>query len=176
LKKETWMKTVKFALMVMAVLLLPAYSHALDLGSVRISFLEGDVQMRTSEAGEWVPAAVNTPLDEGDELWVPEGGRMEFQLNTGTAVRLDENSALQILTLERTSSQFYLTEGHAYVNHNSPRGNVIQFDTPVASLRSYERSVFRVDVPDQFTDLSVFTGSVDAEGRDGKTRSTRAGP
>jgi uncharacterized protein DUF6600/FecR-like protein len=164
------MKIFKLIFLVLTVLLLPRYAHALDLGSVRISFLEGDVQMRTTEAGEWVPAAINTPLDEGDELWVPEGARMEFQLNTGTAVRLDENSALQILTLERASSQFYLTEGHAYINHNAPRGNVIQFDTPVSSLRSYDRSVFRVDVPDQFTDLSVFTGSVDAEAIDGRMR------
>ena len=164
------MKRGRVVLLVLAVLLLPVYASAAPLGSARISFLEGDVQMRTTEAGEWFPAAVNTPLDEGDELWVPEDARMEFQLNTGTAVRLDQNSALQILTLERTSSQFYLTEGHAYINHNAPRGNVIQFDTPVASLRSYDRSIFRVDVPDQFTDLSVFTGSVDAEAIDGRTR------
>jgi hypothetical protein len=164
------MKTVRVVLLVLAVLVLPVYAPAAPLGSVRISYLEGDVQMRTIETGDWVPAAVNTPLDEGDELWVPEGGRMEFQLNTGTAVRLDQNSALQILTLERTSSQFYLTEGHIYVDHNAPRGNVIQFDTPVSSLRSYDRSVFRVDVPDQYTDVSVFRGSVDAEGIDGRTR------
>ena len=163
-------KKMKVILLVMAVLLLPRYADALDLGSVRISFLEGDVQMRTTEAGDWFPAAVNTPLDEGDELWVPEGGRMEFQLNTGTSVRLDQNSALQILTLESNSSQFYLTEGHMYVDHNAPRGYVIQFDTPVSSLRAYDRSVFRVDVPDQYTDVSVFRGSVDAEGSDGRTR------
>src|SRR4026208_115237 len=100
------MKTVKIILSVLAVFLLPAYAGAAPLGSVRISFLEGDVQMRTTET-DWVPAAVNTPLDEGDELWVPDGGRMEFQLNTGTAVRLDQNSALQILTLESNSSQLY---------------------------------------------------------------------
>ena len=164
------MKTSKVIFLVMAVLLLPTYAHALTLGSVRISFLEGDVQMRTTEAGDWVPAAVNTPLDEGDELWVPEGGKMEFQFNTGTSVRLDQNSALQILTLESSSSQFYLSEGHMYVDYNAPRGNVIQFDTPVSSLRAYDRSVFRVDVPDQYTDVSVFRGWVDAEGRDGKTR------
>jgi len=164
------MKRMKVILLLMAVFLLPGYAQSAPLGSVRISLLEGDVQMRTAEAGDWLPAAVNTPLDEGDELWVPDGGRMEFQLNTGTAVRLDQNSALQILTLERTSSQFYLSEGHIYVDYNAPRGNVIQFDTPVSSLRSYDRSVFRVDVPDQFTDVSVFRGSVDAEGRDGNTR------
>jgi len=164
------MKIVKMFLLVMAVLLVPALAHSAPPGSVRISFLEGDVQMRTAETGDWVPAAINTPLDEGDELWLPEGGRMEFQLNTGTAVRLDQNSALQILTLERTSSQFYLTEGHVYVDHNAPRGNVIQFDTPVSSLRAYDRAVFRVDVPDQYTDVSVFRGSVDAEGLYGNTR------
>jgi hypothetical protein len=164
------MKTVKTIFLVMAVLLLPVYAQSAPLGSVRISFLEGEVQMRTTETGDWVPAAVNTPLDEGDELWVPDGGRMEFQLNTGTAVRLDQNTALQILTLERDSSQFYLTEGHIYVDHNAPRGNVIQFDTPVSSLRSYDRAVFRVDVPDQYTDVSVFRGTVDAEDVDGRTR------
>jgi hypothetical protein len=101
-QQESEMKTVKMILLVLAVLLLPVYAHAAPRGSIRISFLEDDVQMRTTETGDWVPAAVNTPLDEGDELWVPEGGRMEFQLNTGTAVRLDQNSALQILTMERT--------------------------------------------------------------------------
>jgi hypothetical protein len=164
------MKTAKIIFLVLAVLGLPLCAQALELGSARISFLDGDVQMRTTETGDWVPAAINTPLDEGDELWVPEGGRIEFQLSSGTAVRLDQNSALQILTLESASSQFYLSEGHAYINHSSPRGNVIQFDTPVSSLRAYDRAVFRVDVPDQFTDLSVFTGWVDAEGSNGKTR------
>jgi Family of unknown function (DUF6600)/FecR protein len=164
------MKTLKVILLVMAVLVLPTYTHASTLGSVRISFLEGDVQMRTAEADDWVPAAVNTPLDERDELWIPEGGRLEIQLNTGTSVRLDQNSALEILTLEGTSSQFYLSEGHVYVDHNAGRGNVVQFDTPLSSVRAYDRSVFRVDVSEEFTDVSVYRGSVDAEGRDGRTR------
>jgi hypothetical protein len=165
------MKTLKLMFLALAVVLLPGYADALDLGSVRISFVAGDVQLRMTEAGgDWFPAAINTPLQEGDELWVPDGGRVEFQLSSGTAVRLNENSALQILTLERASSQFYLFEGHVYVNHNAPRGNVIQIDTPVSSLRAYDRAVFRVDVPDRYTDLSVFTGSVDAEERYGRTR------
>ncbi len=165
------MTTLKVILLVMTVLVLPTYAHASTLGSVRISFLEGDVQMRTAEADDWMPAAVNTPLDERDELWVPEGGRLEIQLNTGTSVRLDQNSALEILTLESTSSQFYLSEGHIYVDYNAGRrGNVVQFDTPLSSVRAYDRSVFRVDVSEEFTDVSVYRGSVDAEARDGRTR------
>jgi hypothetical protein len=163
------MKTLKIILLALAVLMPPAYAHA-SLGDARISFLEGDVQVRTSEAGEWMPAAVNTPVDEGDELWVPDGARVELRLSGGTSIRLDRNSALQILTLERTSSQFYLSEGRVYVDHNAGRGNVIQFDTPGSSVRAYDRSVFRIDVSEQFADVSVFRGSVDAEGREGKTR------
>src|SRR5713226_2214976 len=107
------MKTVKIILLALAVLLPPAYAHS-SLGNARISFLEGDVQVRTPEAGEWMPAAANTPVDEGDELWVPDGARVELRLSGGTSIRLDRNSALQILTLERTSSQFYLSEGRVY--------------------------------------------------------------
>ena len=29
-------------------------------------------------AGDWVPVAVNTPLLEGDEIWVPDGGRVRL--------------------------------------------------------------------------------------------------
>jgi len=141
------MKTVKVILLVMAVLLLPRFADALDLGSVRISFLEGDVQMRTTEADDWVPAAINTPLDEGDELWVPEGGRMEFQLNTGTAVRLDQNSALQILTLESNSSQFYLTEGHVYVDHNAPRGSTPQYHPCAPMTDQFLESMSLISIP-----------------------------
>jgi hypothetical protein len=163
------MKTVKIILLALAVLLLPAYAHA-SLDLARIRFLEGDVQIRTAEAGEWLPAAVNTPVDEGDELWVPEGARAELQLRSGTSVRLDRNSALEILTLEKTSAQFYLSEGRVYVDHNVPRGNVIQIDTLGSSVRAYDKSIFRIDVSEQFADVSVFLGSVDAEGSDGKTR------
>jgi hypothetical protein len=85
------MKTLKLMFLAAAVVLLPGYADALDLGSVRISFVAGDVQLRMTEAGgDWFPAAINTPLQEGDELWVPDGGRVEFQLSSGTAVRLNE--------------------------------------------------------------------------------------
>jgi hypothetical protein len=45
------LKTVKVILLVLVLLLLPAYAYSATLGIVRISFLEGDVQMRTTEAG-----------------------------------------------------------------------------------------------------------------------------
>lgn len=166
------MKILK-AVMIAAVLFLaPAYALSANLGYMRISLIEGDVQIKTPDAGDWGFASINTPLAEGDQVWVPHGGRAELQLNTGTYVRLDQNSALQILSMDKDSSQFYLSQGNAYFYYDAPRGSVIQVDTPDASTRAFNRAIFRIDMSDQYqyTDVAVYKGFVETENEVGKTR------
>jgi ferric-dicitrate binding protein FerR (iron transport regulator) len=116
------------------------------------------------------PASINMPLSDGDQIWVPEGGRTELQLRDGTFFRLDENSALEILTVERDSFQFYLTEGRSYANFRGWKGSLLQIDTPDSSIRAYDRSNFRIETTeDGDTDISVYRGVVYAENRDGRT-------
>ena len=105
------MKNFKFIILLSILILFPAYSYPADLGFLRISLIDGDVQIKTEDTEEWVPASINMPLKDGDRIWVPEGGRTELQLRDGTSLRLDEKSALDILTVEKDSFQFYLTEG-----------------------------------------------------------------
>ena len=38
------------------LLLVPGYALASDLGYMRISLIEGDIQVKTPEAGDWGPA------------------------------------------------------------------------------------------------------------------------
>jgi hypothetical protein len=110
------------------------------------------------------------PLVDGDRIWIPEGGRTELQLRDGTFLRLDENSALEILTVEKDSFQFYLTEGRSYANFRGLRGSLLQVDTPDSSIRVYDRSNFRIETrQDGYTDISVYRGVVYAENRDGET-------
>jgi len=109
-------------------------------------------------------------LRDGDRIWVPEGGKTELQLRDGTYLRLDEKSALEILTLDKDSFQFYLNEGHAYANFKGRRGSVLQMDTPVSSIRAYDHSIFRMDISDDgLTQVSVWIGTVDAESKSGRT-------
>ena len=171
-KKENTMKTWKTALLALIFLLLPLYSQAAVLGNMRISYMEGDVQIKPPDTDDWGAASINSPLMEGDQVWVPEGGRAELQLNTGTYIRLDQNSALQILSLDKDASQFYVSKGHAYIYFNAPRGRVLQVDTPDASTRAFDKAVFRVDMSDeyQYTDVSVYRGYVETENQIGKTR------
>jgi hypothetical protein len=165
------MKILKYVILTFMLFYLPAYSSGSTLGSLRISLIEGDVQVRTEDTGEWVPASINMPLMDGDRIWVPEGGRTELQMRDGSFLRLDENSALEILTIEKDSFQFYLTEGRSYANFRGLKGTFLQMDTPDSSIRVYDRSNFRIETRrDGYTDISVYEGVVYAENRDGETR------
>src|SRR4030066_2470698 len=115
--KEDDMKILKAVMIVIVLLLAPAYALSANLGYMRISLIEGDVQIKTPDTEDWGFASINTPLAEGDQVWVPQGGRAELQLNTGTYVRLDNNSALQILSMDKDSSEFQLSAAYAYINY-----------------------------------------------------------
>jgi hypothetical protein len=165
------MKIFRFLVLLSLLCVLPGLSYSGELGDLRISLIDGDVQINTEDTGDWVPASINMPLQEGDRIWVPEGGRTELQLRDGTCLRLAEESALEVLTLENDSIQTYLTEGRAYVNFRGrEEGTLMQMDTPLASVRAYQRSIFAVDVlEDGPNKISVLKGSVDTESQDGKT-------
>jgi hypothetical protein len=164
------MKILKTMMLVVVLLLVPVYALSANLGYMRISLIEGDVQIKTPDAEDWGYASINTPLAEGDQVWAPQGGRVELQLNSGTYIRLSENSALQILSMDKDSSQFYLSQGYAYIYYGAPRGSVIQVDTPDASTRAFDKAIFRIDMSEQYTDVAVYNGYVETENTVGRTR------
>ena len=175
--KEDIMKIVKTVMFVVVLLLAPIYALAANQGYMRISHIEGDVQIKTTDAEDWGYASINTPLAEGDEVWIPQDAKVELQLNTGTYIRLDQSSALQILSMDEDSSQFYLTQGYAYVFYDAPaRGGVIQVDTPDASTRAFDNAVFRIDMSEQYTDVGVYKGYVETENNVGNTRINESRP
>ncbi|RPJ06500.1 MAG: hypothetical protein EHM36_06890, partial [Deltaproteobacteria bacterium] len=147
-----------------------APSPSSTLGNLRLSLLEGDIQIKTVDLGDWAPASINIPLKEGDELWVPEAGRLEIQVMPATYVRLDQGSSLAVMRVDKGAEQVYLTQGHAYINFNPGRGGMVQVDTPVSSIQVFNRAVFRVEVTEQgYTDVSTLDGTVYVESKGGKT-------
>jgi FecR protein len=173
-RMKAFVKVFGWMSIIGALLLFPPYSEAGPLGAIRVNLVQGDVQVKIADTGEWVPASVNMPLVEGDELWVPEGSRAALQTTSGDYVRLDEVTALQILRMDLDSYQFHLAEGRVYVLNRAPKRSVLQFDTPDASIRAFGNATFRIDIPGGETDVSVFRGSVQTENGDGTTM-VRAG-
>jgi hypothetical protein len=173
-RMKSFVKGIGWMAIAGALLLFPRYSEANSLGEMRVNLVQGDVQVKIADTGEWVPVSVNMPLVEGDELWVPEGSRAALQTTRGGYVRLDEGTALQVLRMDLDSFQFHLTEGRVYVLNRAPNRSVLQFDTPDASIRAFGNARFRIDLPGDETDVSVIRGSVQTENGDGTT-TVRAG-
>jgi hypothetical protein len=172
-RRRHQMKALKWMAFFFIILLLPISSYA-ALDIMRISLLEGDVQVYTEETGEWVPAAINMPVKEGDRIWAADRGRVEMQFKDGTYLRLDQKSALEILTAEKDSYQLHLSAGHLFANYRGKDDAVLQIDTPESSIRAYEKSKFRVDVFDSGrTEITNFRGTIQAESREGRTRIER---
>ena len=165
------MKRTIMMFLISLTLLAPALASASDLGGVRFSLIQGDVQVRTEDTNDWVPASVNMPLREGDRIWVPEDGVAELQTKDGSYLRLADRSALEILTLDRDSHQAYLTEGRLYSYFTGDGDSLLQIDTSASSVRAQDRSKFMVDVPQRGpVQVSVLQGEVTVENRDGVIR------
>ncbi len=159
-----------FKVFVLFFLLVPFTAFAGDFGPVRLSLIDGDVQVLVQDTTDWTAATINLPLNEHDRVWVGEGSRAELQIQGGVYARADGNSSLDLLTVNRDSAQFYLDQGHIYVNNRRGGINTVQIDTPLASLRTYDNSIVMVDVGnDGVNEVSVLKGTVYAESRAGAT-------
>ena len=149
----------------------PAHSYSSILDSLYIRHIDGDVQIKTEDTEDWVPAAINMPLSEGGRVWGPDAARVELQLKDGTYLRMNENSSLDILTLDKNSFQFYLGTGQAFVNFMGLKGSVLQIDTPVSSVVAYDKAYFRIDLSaNGQMQVSVFKGIVYAENKNDRIK------
>ena len=156
--------------------ILPAAAHAEAITPAAIRYLEGDVVFRTPDGDDWLPAAVNTPLDEGDEIWCPENGRIEVRLADGSLVRLDGGSLLQLVANEDRFTQLHLSKGRLYLKTpTAPGAASLQIDADDTTILPQPRTRLRIDMlPDGLEDVSLLKGSAYVEGNGSRTR-VRAG-
>lgn len=149
---------------IVCAIVLPSPGYTADPGNIYLRLLEGDVQVKTGDANEWLPASINMPLTDNDQVWVPDNGRAELFLRNGSVVRLDKGTYLEVLASGDKPARFYLGTGRAYGNVTVGNGSSVVFETPTASFSAYARSVFRIDVPENEDSIaSVFQGELYAD-------------
>jgi len=162
------MKTIKILIFLCTIALLPGHIFAASFGDIRLSYLSGYVQINSDTTSDWVPASFNVPLYEGDRIWVPDNGKAELHFRKGTAIRLNERTSADILSYDRDLLQLHVNLGAIFVNYKN-NSRIIQINTPVATIRSYDRAIFRIDVQNNgYTYVSVYRGTVYADYRDGR--------
>lgn len=143
---------------------------------VRLSYIEGDVQVYRPEEDGWQAAVVNLPLAQG--YVVSTGfGRAEIEFESGATARIAENTVLQFTELALSGggrlTQLTLTNGIGSFYANLSRLDSFVVLTPHLQVTIPENARFRLDVDAQQTVVSVHKGDVDVETREGTRRLTK---
>lgn len=158
----------KIIAFLMFIFLFPMLAYSEEIGFLRSSLIEGDVQVKTEYINEWLPLSLNVPIREKDRIWVPDGGRAELNTRDGTYIRLNENSSLEVISVEKDFLRFYIPSGHLYVNYKGSREALIQIDLEDTTVIADERAVFRIDATNSTIKVSVYKGEVKVEDKDGR--------
>lgn len=164
-----------FAALLVAALAVPGPARAQREGYTYLSYVGPDVSL-VSPADEDASARLNMPVLPGDVLVTGTASRAEAVLADGNVVRLDGRSELRFERLNRTyegdddRTILALARGTVAVDVRevSAREHALRLDSDDASIVSPARSVFRVDVGRQGTEVYVLAGKVEVSSRGGR--------
>ena len=164
------LRSALLSLAACALLAVPALSDT-QARIVRLSDVQGTVQIDKNTGTGFENAFVNFPITQGTQLKTLENGRAEVEFEDGSTLRLTPNSTIQFSTLTSSDagkhrSEINLVEGMAYVNWLGKDELTLNFSREKVSL---DRAAhFRVDTSTQVADLAVIKGNVEVEGPAGK--------
>lgn len=142
----------------------------------RLDYFNGTVTMEPAGLTDWSYAVLNRPLTTGDQLWADSGARAELHAGS-TALRLDQQTALDIVDLTDTVTQLKVTQGSLSAHVRAlPAGQSFEIDTPNVALVATNAGLFRVDVaPDgSATTVTLRSGTATLYG-DGGSYAMSAG-
>ncbi len=160
---------MKAGLLAGLMLLIAGQVRGADPDTLYVRHIEGVVELAEGGSGQWMEAAVNTPLIGGDTVRTGVSGKAELFLKDGSVVRAGGSSLLRIVAVEPKGVQFRLDKGEAYIVAQGSKDVPIFFDTPSAALDVARPATVRVDVYDGgISEVSVYHGEVHAVQQKGR--------
>jgi hypothetical protein len=133
---------------------------------VRLSYVEGDVQIARPDQQGWQKAFANMPLEQ-DFAVGTTNGRAQIEFENGATAYLGENSVLQFTELALSNggriTKLTLTQGTGtfYAKLTSSDSFVIL--TPLVQVTIPERAEVRLDVFNDGSSISVLEGNASVE-------------
>jgi hypothetical protein len=143
---------------------------------VRLSLVDGSVQVLRPEAEGWEDGLVNLPIRQGYTISTAYG-RAEIEFESGATARLAEHSTLEFTELALADgnrlTRMLLQRGTATFYANLSRNDVFEVSTPHLSLDVPGNARFRVDALDWGTMVSTLKGEVNVNSSAGPYRVTK---
>jgi FecR protein len=153
-------------------LALPSFADS-QARIVRLSQVDGDVQIDRNLGQGYEKAFINLPVTQGAKLRTGQGARAEIEFEDGSSLRLTPASVLEFPELAlrdsgtRTSS-VVLQQGTAYLNFKGDKGEEFVLGFGPDSLTLKKPSHLRLELRDASATVAVFNGAVEVNGASGK--------
>lgn len=139
---------------------------------VRLSNVDGDVQVDRNTGQGFEKAFLNLPITEGVKLQTGNGGRAEVEFEDGSVVRLApgamvEFSHLALRDSGGKTSNIKVQHGTAYIDFRAGKDGefTVNFGRETVTLRGPVH--FRIQMNDTNATLAVFKGNLKVEGASG---------
>jgi FecR protein len=135
---------------------------------VRLSDVEGAIQIDRNLGQGFEKAFLNLPITEGMKLQAKEG-RAEVEFEDGTAIRFAPGTSVDFSALSLRDdgtrvSTVTLRQGMAYVSFSGKRGDEFTIDFGRETIKLAEAAHFRIALNPAGAELAVFKGGVKVEG------------
>jgi hypothetical protein len=155
-----------------ALLALPALADS-QARIVRLSDVQGSVQIDKNTGLGFENAFLNLPITQGAQVRTHDRGRAEIEFEDGSTLRLTPNTTVEFSTLGlsdsgKRMSVINLVEGMAYVNWLGKSGDQFSLNFSREKISLDHAAHFRVQTSAQIAKLAVFKGDVDVDGPAGK--------
>ena len=115
---------------------------------MRVSLINGEVNLKRNGSQEWEAIRLNYPLVEGDTLTTGKDSRLEIQIDARNYLRLAQGSSLRIVTLRDEGIAVSLVEGTAAVRlaKFDRSKEYFEIDAPKSTLAAEKTGLYRIDV------------------------------
>jgi len=132
--------------------------------AVRLSSVDGQVQIALGDQVLASPALANTPLFEGTRVTTGDDGRAEVQFEDGSVARLSPNSSFALTVLRGTDTtgdaEITLKTGLGYFElQGATEGGAIRVRFGDSQVTAAGPTVLRISMDNPPGELAVFSGS-----------------
>jgi hypothetical protein len=140
---------------------------------VRLSQVDGDVQIDRNTGQGYEKAFLNLPVTQGTKLRTGADSRAEIEFEDGTTLRLTPGTAVEFPELARRdsggrSSNLELTSGTAYLNFKGDKQEQFTLGFGQEKVMLTKQAHLRIEMKDANATVAVFKGEVDVDGSSGK--------
>jgi hypothetical protein len=160
-----------FSALACGLLALPAMADS-QARIVRLSDVQGSVEIDKNSGMGFERAFLNLPITQGAQVRTRENGRAEIEFEDGSTLRVGPNATLQFSTLNindagKRVSVVSLAEGMAYLNWLAKNTDDFTLNFSHEKIALDHPAHLRVEVLPEAAKVAVFKGGVDVTGAAG---------